>query len=132
MSRLTATALPIPLALAALALPASLAAHHGWSWTEDKESRLEGTIVTVQYGNPHAHVRLRNRQGVWEVDLSPPSQASRGGFVEGVAKPGDRASFTGHRARDGKVPGFKAETITVRGKTYDVYPGRPKTLKPRG
>lgn len=128
MTRITAAA----LALAALALPASLAAHHGWSWTEDKESRLEGTIVSVHYGNPHAHVQLRNRQGLWQVDLSPPSQASRGGFVEGVAGPGDRASFTGHRARDRKVLGFKAETITVRGKTYDVYPGRPKTLKPRG
>lgn len=128
MSRLTAAAISI----AALALPAGLAAHHGWSWTEDKESRLEGTIVTVHYGNPHAHLTLRNGQGVWEVDLSPPSMASRAGFVEGVAKPGDRAILTGHRARDPKKLGFKAETITVRGKTYDVYPGRPKTLKPRG
>lgn len=128
MSRLTAAA----LSLAALALPAGLAAHHGWSWTEDKESRLEGTIVTVHYGNPHTHLQLRTRQGVWEVDLSPPSQASRAGFVEGVAKPGDPTILTGHRARDPKVLGFKAETITVRGKTYDVYPGRPKTLKPRG
>lgn len=66
-----------------------------------------------------------------EVDLAPPSQSARGGFVDGVAKPGDRASLTGHRARDLKVLGFKAETITVRGKTYDLYPGRPKTLKPR-
>jgi hypothetical protein len=119
------------LSLAALALPADLAAHHGWSWTEDKESRLEGTIVTVDYGNPHARLTLRNKQGEWKVDLAPPSQSARGGFVDGVAKPGDRASLTGHRARDLKVLGFKAETITVRGKTYDVYPGRPKTLKPR-
>lgn len=128
MHRPTAAA----LSLFALALPTGLAAHHGWSWTEDKESRLEGTIVTVRHGNPHAHLQLRNRQGTWEVDLSPPSQASRAGFVEGVAGPGDRASLTGHRARDPKVLGFKAETITVRGKTYDVYPGRPKTLEPRG
>ena len=119
------------LSLSALALPASLAAHHGWSWTEEAESRLEGTIVTVHYGNPHMHLQLRTPQGVWEVDLSPPSQASRAGFVEGVAKPGDRVSVTGHRASDAKVLGFKAETITVGGKTYDVYPQRPKTLKPR-
>lgn len=117
------------LALAALALPAGLAAHHGWSWTEDAETRLSGTIVTINYGNPHAHLTLRNGQGVWEVDLAPPSQASRAGFVDGVAKAGDRAVLTGHRARDPKVLGFKAETITVRSKTYDVYPQRPKTLK---
>lgn len=117
-------------ALAALAIPAGLSAHHGWSWTQDEETRLEGTIVTVHYGNPHAHLTLRNRQGVWEVDLAPPSQSTRAGFVEGVARVGDRAVLTGHRARDLKVLGFKAETITVRGKTYDVYPQRPKTLKP--
>lgn len=117
---------------AALAVPAGLAAHHGWAWTEDKESRLEGTIVSIDHGNPHAHLTLRDaRKAVWEVDLAPPSQSARGGFVSGVAKAGDRASLTGHRARDPKTRGFKAETITVNGKTYDVYPGRPKTLKPR-
>lgn len=117
------------LALALIAVPAGLAAHHGWSWTEDAETRLSGTIVTIHYGNPHAHLTLRNGQGVWEVDLAPPSQATRAGFVEGAAKAGERAVLTGHRARDPKVLGFKAETITVRGKTYDVYPQRPKTLK---
>ncbi len=117
------------LALIATVLPAGLAAHHGWSWTEDAETQLSGTIVTINYGNPHASLTLRNGQGVWEVDLAPPSQASRAGFVQGVAKAGDRAVLTGHRARDPKVRGFKAETITVGGKTYDVYPQRPKTLK---
>lgn len=129
MKRLPAAA---ALLLATLALPASLAAHHGWSWTEHAESRLEGTIVTIDYGNPHAHLQLRTRQGVWEVDLAPPSQSARGGFVEGVAKKGDRVIVTGHRSRDPKALAFKAETITVKGNTYDVYPARPKTLKPRG
>lgn len=127
MNRLPA----VLMALAALSVPAALAAHHGWGWTEDRESRLSGTIVSVHYGNPHTHLQLRSSKGVWEVDLSPPSQASRAGFVEGVARAGDKATLTGHRARDPKVLGFKAETITVRGRTYDVYPGRPKTLKPR-
>lgn len=123
----------LAIAAAALAVPTALAAHHGWAWTEETESRLEGTIVTIDYGNPHAHLTLRDaRKAVWEVDLAPPSQSARRGFVAGVAKAGDRAILTGHRARDPKVLGFKAETIAVGGKTYDVYPGRPKTLKPRG
>lgn len=122
----------VALAIAMLAVPATLAAHHGWSWTEDRETRLEGTIVRVHYGNPHAFVTLRTPQGEWRVDLAPPSQNARAGFVEGAAKPGDRASVTGHRSRDPKQRVFKAETITVGDKTYDVYPARPKTLKPRG
>lgn len=116
-------------ALAVVAVPAGLSAHHGWSWTEDAETRLAGTIVTIDYGNPHAHLTLRTAQGVWEVDLAPPSQASRAGFVTGIAKAGDRAVVTGHRSRDSNERRFKAETITVGGKTYDVYPQRPKTLK---
>lgn len=117
------------LVLSALVLPAGLAAHHGWGWTEDAETRLSGTITAIEYGNPHAHLKLRNAQGTWEIDLAPPAANTRAGFVEGAAKTGDTAVVTGHRARDPKVRGFKAETITVRGKTYDVYPSRPKTLK---
>jgi hypothetical protein len=120
----------LALALGALALPVAAAAHHGWSWTEDDEKWLRGRIVSINYGNPHASLTLRASKGVWEVDLAPPSAATRAGFVEGVAQPGDIALLTGHRSRDPDELAFKAETITVRGKTYDVYPRRPKTLDP--
>jgi hypothetical protein len=114
----------------ALALPGPAAAHHGWTWTEDQESRLSGIIESISLGNPHAWVALRTDEGVWQVDLAPPSATARAGFVAGVAKVGDKALVTGHRSRDPKQLAFKAETITVNGKTYDVYPDRPKTLKP--
>ena len=114
----------------ALGLPAAAAAHHGWAWTQDQESRLSGTIQSISFGNPHMHLQLRNEQGTWEVDLSPPVVAQGSGFGPGVAKAGDRAIITGHRARDARVLAFKGETITVNGKTYDVYPQREKTLSP--
>ena len=47
-----------------------------------------------------------------------------------AAKAGDSVVLTGHRARDHSVLGFKAETVTVNGKTYDVYPQREKSLRP--
>jgi hypothetical protein len=119
----------LALALAVL-FPGAAAAHHGWAWTEDEESRLVGTIVSIDYGNPHTSLRVRNERGTWRVDLAPPSASSRAGFVEGVARVGDRVSLVGHRSRDARELAFKAEMITVRGKTNDVYPGRPKTLKP--
>ncbi|GMM93780.1 DUF6152 family protein [Qipengyuania sp. MTN3-11] len=115
---------------AALTLPVAAAAHHGWSWTADEETWLRGTIISINYGNPHASLELRASKGVWAVDLAPPSAATRAGFVEGVAKAGDIALLTGHRSRDPDQLAFKAETITVNGKTYDVYPRRPKTLTP--
>ena len=115
----------------ALALPAAAVAHHGWAWTEDGESRLTGTIETISFGNPHMHLQLQAPNGLWEVDLSPPIVAQGSGFGPGVAKAGDAVVITGHRARDRKLRAFKGETITVGGKTYDVYPQREKTLKPR-
>lgn len=117
---------------ATLMLSHPVQAHHGWNWTEDNESRLSGTIVSIDYGNPHTRLKLRDQRGTWAVDLAPPSASSAAGFVEGVAKPGDKVVLTGHRSRDAGELAFKAETITVRGKTYDVYPNRPKTLKPVG
>ena len=115
---------------AALTLPIAAAAHHGWAWTEERESRLTGTIRAISFGNPHMHVQLRNDQGVWEVDLSPPMVAQGSGFGPGKAKSGDRVVITGHRARDPQLLAFKGETITVGGTTYDVYPQREKTLRP--
>jgi hypothetical protein len=116
--------------LAALALPAAALAHHGWGWTEDEESRLTGTIEAITFGNPHMHIQLRQGTALWSVDLSPPIVAQGSGFNASVAKAGDEVVLTGHRARDRKVNAFKAETVTVNGKTYDVYPQREKTLKP--
>lgn len=125
-------------AVLALALPAGVAAHHGWGWTENEESRLAGTIESISFGNPHMHLQLRAPDGgfgegsLWEVDLSPPIVAQRSGFGPEHAGVGDEVVLTGHRARDRDVRGFKAETITVRGRTFDVYPQRDKSLEPGG
>jgi len=115
---------------AAVAVPSAAIAHHGWAWTEDEESRLAGTIVSISFGNPHMHLQLRTDSGVWEVDLSPPIVAQGSGFGPSAAKAGDRVTLTGHRARDRALRAFKGETITVNGKTYDVYPQREKSLRP--
>ena len=127
---MTPSAIRSVLAVAALALPAAALAHHGWGWTENEESRLSGTIESISFGNPHMHIKLKASKGVWAVDLSPPIVAERSGFGPGAAKAGDTVILTGHRARDHDLLAFKAETVTVNGKTYDVYPQRPKSLKP--
>ena len=128
MKRLAKRTLVIAIAVA---VPGVAAAHHGWGWTQDEESRLSGTIQSISFGNPHMHLQVRAESGnVWEVDLSPPIVARRAGFGPDAAKTGDRVVLTGHRARDRDVRAFKGETVTVRGRTYDVYPDREKSLKP--
>ena len=118
------------LAAGLVALPLTAAAHHGWGWTQEEESRLSGTIRSISFGNPHMHLQVEAENGLWEVDLSPPIVAQRSGFGKDHAGAGDEVMLTGHRARDLSTRAFKAETITVRGRTFDVYPQRPKSLTP--
>ncbi|QZH73991.1 MAG: hypothetical protein JY451_09470 [Erythrobacter sp.] len=132
----SALSLTLAAAAAAIVVPATLAAHHGWGWTQDEESRISGQIVSISFGNPHMQVQLRRELGgfggseIWNVDLSPPIVAERSGFGPDHAAAGDEAIITGHRARDMDVRAFKGETITVRGQTFNVYPQREITLQP--
>ena len=92
-------------ATAALGRPAS--AHHGWSWAEEEQSTLTGTI--------------------WLIDLGNPNQTERSGFTAASAKPGDAVVVLGNRDKDKSKMHMKAVRITVAGKQYDMYPERIRT-----
>ena len=51
--------------------------------------------MSISFGNPHMHLQLRNAQGLWEVDLSPPIVAQGSGFGPAAAKAGDQVVLTG-------------------------------------
>ncbi|WP_011582695.1 MULTISPECIES: DUF6152 family protein [Chelativorans] len=115
--------LSLSLALGLVASPSAFA-HHGWSWTEDEYSELEGTITQVYVGNPHATLEIDVDGENWRVELAPPSQTVRAGFSEDAAKPGDTVTAIGNLSLDQNERRMKAVRITVNGKTYDVYPNR--------
>jgi hypothetical protein len=115
------------VAAAALTLAAYIPtahAHHGWAWAEDEFSELEGTIVSIYLGNPHAALEVDVDGDVWHVELAPPRATANSGFVEGVASEGDQVTAIGHRSLDEDELVFKAVRIIVNGETYDVYPRR--------
>jgi hypothetical protein len=97
-------------------------AHHGWSWTSAEDFVLEGQIVEVYLGNPHASLKVTADGTVWTVDLAPPSRTAAAGFVEGVANAGDAVTAYGHRSKDMDEYRMKAERIRINGVNYDVYP----------
>jgi hypothetical protein len=122
-------ALSLPRTIAAglvcSALVASAAlAHHGWSWTVEEQSELSGTIQEIFIGNPHAVLNLEAEDGLWTVELAPPSATRAAGFDEDAAKVGDEATVIGNRSRDANEKRMKAVRVIVNGKTYDVYPSR--------
>ena len=113
------------LAAAAFLLSASLAAaHHGWSWTAEEQSELSGTIREIFIGNPHAVLQVEAADGVWTVELAPPSRTRAAGFDENAAKVGDPVTALGNRSKDANEKRMKAVRIIVNGKTFDVYPDR--------
>ena len=111
-------------AIAAIAFAGSAAAHHGWAWTVEQQSELTGTIQEVFIGNPHAVLSVEAADGLWTVELAPPSRTRAAGFTEEAAKAGDEVTAIGNRAKDASEKRMKAVRIIVNGKPYDVYPDR--------
>jgi hypothetical protein len=62
--------------------------------------------------------------GLWTVELAPPSRTRAAGFDENAAKVGDSVTLLGNRSKDPTEKRMKAVRVTVNGKSYDVYPDR--------
>jgi hypothetical protein len=126
LSRRRAIQLALGGVVAGTSLPA--AAHHGWSWAEDEQTELKGTIRSVSMAPPHPSLQVAAADGVvWQIDLGNPNQTARSGFTEASAKAGDAIVVLGNRHKDKTKMMMKAVRITVAGKNYDMYPERIRT-----
>jgi hypothetical protein len=101
-------------------------AHHGWSWAEEEQTTLEGTIESVSMAPPHPMLKVKAADGVWQVDLGNPRQTERSGFTAESAKAGDPIVVLGNRTLEKNRKHMKAVRVTVRDKQYDMYPERIK------
>ena len=110
-------------AIAVLSLPAF--AHHGWSWAEDKQTELKGTIQKISMAPPHPTLMVAAADGgVWLVELGNPTLTAHSGFTAKTAKLGDAIVVLGNRHKDKNKAHMKAVRITIAGRTYDIYPER--------
>ena len=109
--------------LAVSAVPVS--AHHGWGGNVDETSDLTGVVVTsVSLSGPHATMKIRVGDQVWDMTLAPPPATERAGLKEGMIPVGATVTVHGNRNRDPKKFEMKCTRVTWNGKTFDVYPGR--------
>jgi hypothetical protein len=109
--------------LAFSAVPVS--AHHGWGGNVDETSDRTGVVVTsVSLAGPHATMKIRVGDQVWDMTLAPPAATERAGLKEGMIPVGATVTVHGNRNRDPKRFEMKCTRVTWNGKTYDVYPGR--------
>ena len=79
--------------------------------------------MTIAPPHPVLRVEAADRV-VWTVELGNPTQTSRAGFVEGVAKPGDRIVALGNRSMNQAERRMKAVRVTVGERRFDIYPER--------
>ncbi len=110
--------------LAAALITVQAFAHHGWSWAEEEQSELQGTIRSISMSPPHPVLQVNAQDGLWQVDLGNPSQTAKSGFTGESAKVGDAISVLGNRSLEKDKRHMKAVRITVSGKTFDIYPER--------
>ena len=113
-------------AVAGASFPAM--AHHGWSWAEEQQTELKGTIQSISMAPPHPSLQMVAADGVlWQIDLGNPSQTARANFTGDTAKVGDAVTVLGNRHQDASKKQMKAVRITIGGKNYDMYPERIRT-----
>src|SRR6266516_2342586 len=84
-----------------------LAAHHALAAKFDpgKTVTLNGTVVEIDWANPHVHVLLdvktANVTTNWAIELESPIDLQRSGWSRDTLKPGDVVTVQGISARDG-------------------------------
>jgi len=113
----------VVLALFLSMLPAS--AHHGWGGYGDEDFQISGTVESpVSLAGPHATMKIRVDNQVWDITLSPPARTERAGLKEGVIPVGAKVTVFGHRHRDPKRFEVKTERVSWNGRMFNVYPDR--------
>jgi len=113
------------LATGALLSTAPLLAHHGWGGYLDAEFELAGTLeAPVKVASPHATMKIRSGDQVWDAVLAPPAQTVKAGLKEGVIPTGAEVTAHGHRHSDPKRLEIKTERVSWNGRVFNVYPDR--------
>jgi hypothetical protein len=104
---------------------ASGLAHHGWAGYQREEFEIEGTVeMDVTFSGPHAAMKIKANNQVWDITLAPPAATSRSGLKSGIIPLGAKVLVHGHRHVDPKRFEVKTERVTWNGKTFNVYPDR--------
>jgi hypothetical protein len=111
--------------VAALLAATPAFAHHGWGGQEEKVSDMTGTVVEgVNMSGPHATMKIKVKNEVWDITLAPPPRAARAGLKEGLIPVGATVTVRGNRSTE---PGrHEMKTIYIRqgNSEYHVYPDR--------
>ena len=108
------------LPVAALLLPLSTFAHHGWSeYDAQQVLTLDGTVLESGYDNPHTVIRLKAGDKTWVAVLAPPFRMEARGLKAEAIRVGVKARVVGYQNRS-KADELRVERIIIDGKTTEL------------
>jgi hypothetical protein len=106
-----------------LALGRTASAHHsGAAYDMDHPRKMEGTVKTVNWTNPHITFVVESdaKDGqpaqTWVFEVSSPGVLTRSGWTKHSLQPGDHAVFQYAPLRDGNPGGFLLKVNLPDGK----------------
>jgi len=100
-------------------------AHHGWGGQEEQVTALTGTVVQgVNMSGPHATMKIKVDNDVWDLTLAPPARAARAGLKTGLIPVGATVTVRGNRNLDHSRHEMKTIYIRQGVNEYHVYPDR--------
>ena len=98
------------LTIAVVLAQVPLRAHHAFAaeFDADKPVHLEGTLIKMEWVNPHAwlHIEVKRPDGkveVWMVEGGTPNTLLRRGFTKNSLSPGSEVVVEGYQAKDGSM-----------------------------
>jgi hypothetical protein len=113
------------IAAVLISIVTPLSAHHGWGGQQTEESSITGVVTQpVSLAGPHATMKIRVDQQVWDVTLAAGTRTSAAGLKEDTLRVGDTVTLHGHRSSDPKRFEMKTERVVHNGRTYTVYADR--------
>lgn len=99
-------------------------AHHGWQWTTGGNIQLTGIITKAKLGNPHGVLTIKADDEIWMVEVGQPWRNERAGVKAGDLAPGVEIRIIGEPSANIDDKLMKAEKFYIKGKEYNLYPGR--------
>ena len=100
-------------------------AHHGWGGQEEAITTLNGTVVQgVSLAGPHATMKIKAGNDVWDLTLAPPARTASSGLKEGLIPVGAAVTVRGNRNSDHNRHEMKTITVKHGSTAYHVYPDR--------
>jgi hypothetical protein len=111
---------PIALALGLTLAAGGALAHHGWgSYDAAKKFTITSAVESVEWQNPHVHVKVKHDGGTWEAVLAPPFRMDARGLNPDLVKAGTQVAVEGYPSTRVQRE-MRAERISVAGKTYEL------------